>query len=254
MTFCSKCGNELPSPDADVCTHCGKLVKEHISGNGLSPKIWYVISILFGIIGGLIAYVILKNDSPKLAKNCLIIGIILSVVTFALVVIIYLALMMSMNSMIYDSMDYDSMSGWETETQVDPFAEIADKVKQDNRIKQLEEIAQVEEDKEQERKLEQEIQASENIEAWKQKAQQLEVRFATLSGSASELSETNYHGMYAGILLQIQSYESAINNLKNTSSDQVDQVMEIHEKAVSSYYDKINLLLQNIENVAKYND
>ena len=189
MTFCSKCGNELPSPDADVCTHCGKLVKEHISGNGLSPKIWYVISILFGIIGGLIAYVILKNDSPKLAKNCLIIGIILSVVTFALVVIIYLALMMSMNSMIYDSMDYDSMSGWETETQVDPFAEIADKVKQDNRIKQLEEIAQVEEDKEQERKLEQErikandknlkIQARENIEAWKQKAQQLEVRFAS---------------------------------------------------------------------------
>ena len=142
---------------------------------------------------------------------------------------------------------------------------IADKVKQDNRIKQLEEIAQVEEDKEQERKLEQErikandknlkIQVRENIEVWKQKAQQLEVRFATLSGSASELSETNYyHGMYAGILRQIQSYESAINNLKNTSSDQVDQVMEIHVKAVSSYYDKINLLLQNIENVAKYND
>ena len=103
MSFCSKCGNELPSPDADVCTHCGKLVKEHIRGNELSPKIWYVISILFGIIGGLIAYVILKNDSPKLAKNCLIIGVILSVVTFALVVIINLALMMSMNSMIYDS-------------------------------------------------------------------------------------------------------------------------------------------------------
>ena len=269
MTFCSKCGNELPSPDADVCTHCGKLVKEHIRGNELSPKIWYVISILFGIIGGLIAYVILKNDSPKLAKNCLIIGVILSVVTFALVVIINLALMMSMNSMIYDSMDYDSinydsMSGWETETQVDPFADIADKVKQDNRIKQLEEIAQVEEDKEQKRKLEQEriqandknlkIQARENIEAWKQEAQQFEVRFAALGGSASELSETNYHSMYAGFLFQIRSYESAINNLKNTSSDQVDQVMEIHEKAVSSYYDKVNLFLQHMENVAKYND
>ncbi len=81
------------------------------------------------------------------------------------------------------------------------------------------------------------------------------LRFAALSGSASELSETNYyHGMYAGILRQIQSYESAINNLKNTSSDQVDQVMEIHVKAVSSYYDKINLLLQDMENVAKYND
>ena len=30
MPFCPGCGKELPSPDADVCTHCGRLVKEQL--------------------------------------------------------------------------------------------------------------------------------------------------------------------------------------------------------------------------------
>jgi len=30
MPFCSGCGKELPSPDADVCTNCGRLVKEQL--------------------------------------------------------------------------------------------------------------------------------------------------------------------------------------------------------------------------------
>ena len=30
MPFCPGCGEELPSPDADVCTHCGRLVKEQL--------------------------------------------------------------------------------------------------------------------------------------------------------------------------------------------------------------------------------
>ena len=36
--------------------------------------LWYIFCI-FGIIGGIVAYFILRNDDPKKAKNCLIIGI-----------------------------------------------------------------------------------------------------------------------------------------------------------------------------------
>jgi len=30
MAFCSGCETELPSPDADVCTNCGRRVKEQL--------------------------------------------------------------------------------------------------------------------------------------------------------------------------------------------------------------------------------
>jgi len=35
---------------------------------------WYLLPIFFSIIGGIIAYFILKNDDPKLAKDCILIG------------------------------------------------------------------------------------------------------------------------------------------------------------------------------------
>jgi hypothetical protein len=36
---------------------------------------WYLVPIFAGVIGGIIAYFILRDDDPKKAKNCLIIGI-----------------------------------------------------------------------------------------------------------------------------------------------------------------------------------
>jgi hypothetical protein len=42
-------------------------------------NLWYLVPSLTGIIGGIIAYFILRNDDPKKAKNCLIIGIIVVV-------------------------------------------------------------------------------------------------------------------------------------------------------------------------------
>ncbi len=38
MAFCSGCGEELPSPDADVCTHCGRLVKEQLRSASQGPQ------------------------------------------------------------------------------------------------------------------------------------------------------------------------------------------------------------------------
>ena len=44
-----------------------------------SSKLWYLVPIFLGIIGGLIAFLILKKDNPKLAKRCLIVGILLTI-------------------------------------------------------------------------------------------------------------------------------------------------------------------------------
>ena len=48
---------------------------------------WFLLPILFNVIGGIIAYFIIKEDDPKKAKNCLYLGIILAVIPFVLFVI-----------------------------------------------------------------------------------------------------------------------------------------------------------------------
>jgi len=39
---------------------------------------WYLLPILFSIIGGIISYFVIKNDDLKKAKNCLCVGLVLS--------------------------------------------------------------------------------------------------------------------------------------------------------------------------------
>ena len=41
---------------------------------------WYLLPILLTIIGGVIAYFVIKEDDPKKAKNCLYLGIILTAI------------------------------------------------------------------------------------------------------------------------------------------------------------------------------
>ena len=36
---------------------------------------WFLIPIFFGVIGGIIAFFILRKDDPQKAKNCLYLGI-----------------------------------------------------------------------------------------------------------------------------------------------------------------------------------
>lgn len=38
---------------------------------------WYLLPIFLGIIGGIIAYFVLRNDDRKKAKKCLYLGLIL---------------------------------------------------------------------------------------------------------------------------------------------------------------------------------
>jgi len=48
---------------------------------------WFLLPIFFNVIGGVIAYFIIKDDDPRKAKNCLWLGIILTAISFAIFVI-----------------------------------------------------------------------------------------------------------------------------------------------------------------------
>ena len=50
-------------------------------------SLWSLLPILFNVIGGVIAYFIIKDDDPRKAKNCLLLGIILTAISFAIFVI-----------------------------------------------------------------------------------------------------------------------------------------------------------------------
>ena len=39
-------------------------------------NVWFLLPILFGVIGGIIAFFILRHDDPRKAKNCLYLGVV----------------------------------------------------------------------------------------------------------------------------------------------------------------------------------
>lgn len=43
----------------------------------IRSNVWFLLPILFGIIGGIIAFFILRQDDPRKARNCLYMGIVL---------------------------------------------------------------------------------------------------------------------------------------------------------------------------------
>lgn len=51
-------------------------------------KAWYLVPLLFGILGGLVMYIGLKTDAPKMAKK----GLIVSIVVTAASGLIYIPL------------------------------------------------------------------------------------------------------------------------------------------------------------------
>jgi len=54
---------------------------------------WYILPAIFSIVGGVIAYYILKNDDPSKAKNCLWLGIVL--IAFYLAYYIFFSIIIS---------------------------------------------------------------------------------------------------------------------------------------------------------------
>ena len=48
---------------------------------------WFLLPIVFNVVGGIIAFFIIKEDDPRKAKNCLYLGIILAAIPVLLIVI-----------------------------------------------------------------------------------------------------------------------------------------------------------------------
>lgn len=54
---------------------------------------WFLLPIFLGIIGGIIAFFVLRHDDPKKAKNCLYLGIALMIIGIILNLILGAQLM-----------------------------------------------------------------------------------------------------------------------------------------------------------------
>ena len=104
MAFCDNCGHELRST-AKFCGACGTKAEttsqdtnQHLVDETPSPKhgyqrapgndmgittsrpagrIWYLLPLLFGILGGIIAYAVIRHRNPRRARNILILTIIM---------------------------------------------------------------------------------------------------------------------------------------------------------------------------------
>lgn len=56
--------------------------------NQRRSRAWYLLPIFLGIVGGVIAYFVLRQDDNQLAKNCLYLGTALTVIHIALTLIL----------------------------------------------------------------------------------------------------------------------------------------------------------------------
>jgi hypothetical protein len=82
--FCVNCGAEIDA-SAKICPRCG--VEQPIIPQKIS-KLWWILPLFFGLIGGLIAWLVNKERNPKTAKNILIFGIVWSVLWVIIVPIL----------------------------------------------------------------------------------------------------------------------------------------------------------------------
>jgi len=73
--LCQSCLDEIKRTQTQVKTS-DKKISEEKRRSGF----WYLLPILFGIIGGVIAYFVIKQDDQKKAKNCLYLGIVLLII------------------------------------------------------------------------------------------------------------------------------------------------------------------------------
>lgn len=85
--FCPNCGAEIDAR-AKICPKCGVEQaprKEEVS------SAWYLVPFFFGIIGGLIAWLVNKDRDPKKARNFLIFGLVWTIVLIFVIWIAFIA-------------------------------------------------------------------------------------------------------------------------------------------------------------------
>jgi len=50
-------------------------------------SLWFLLPIIFNIFGGLVAYFVIRDDDPKRARSCLLLGTILAAIPVLLFVV-----------------------------------------------------------------------------------------------------------------------------------------------------------------------
>ncbi len=81
LTFCDKCGAELPQ-NAKFCQTCGAVSHVIEPTKNRPTRAWYLMPIFFSILGGIIGYFAVRNDDRKFANRLFIVGIVLFLVGF----------------------------------------------------------------------------------------------------------------------------------------------------------------------------
>ncbi|MEA2076278.1 MAG: zinc-ribbon domain-containing protein [Euryarchaeota archaeon] len=70
--FCDKCGAENEK-SSKFCKKCGANL--HAASAEKPSNWWYLLPILFGILGGIIGYIVIRVKDEKMAKNILYVGL-----------------------------------------------------------------------------------------------------------------------------------------------------------------------------------
>lgn len=50
-------------------------------------SLWFLLPIVFNIFGGVVAYFVIRDDDPRRARSCLLLGIILAAIPVVLFVL-----------------------------------------------------------------------------------------------------------------------------------------------------------------------
>lgn len=94
QSFCTNCGEKIV-PDSEFCTNCGNSMRgkpsqTYVNSSQLNQvppvgRIWYLLPLFLGWIGGIIGYFLTKDRNPKRAKKILLVGIIPTIIGFGIV-------------------------------------------------------------------------------------------------------------------------------------------------------------------------
>ena len=101
--FCNNCGSKILE-NTQFCTECGSSLNNSPQTNstpqsqhpiqGVKPSAaWYLLPIFFSVIGGIISWACIRDRDPGMAKNNLILGILLTVIPIIVGVVLALGMM-----------------------------------------------------------------------------------------------------------------------------------------------------------------
>jgi len=88
--FCTECGNSLDNLSQTNISTTPQSYPQYSRQGGKPSAAWWLLPIFFSIIGGIIAWACIRDRDPRMAKNNLILGIILTVLPIIVTLIIFL--------------------------------------------------------------------------------------------------------------------------------------------------------------------